>query len=177
VFKLFKKKEGTKIMPLTKDELKSYTPEQLAELETILQEYKTVLVSQEKQPEAVVEPSVDVVEEIIEEVVEETVIEPVVEETVKVVEEPKPTVDLDQKFGEIEKKFDDKIIEILKSFDDKSKALESKISSLEKENAELKRTSPFGGFTPKPSEGKLTKDVENRDSLVEQYRKGYKNQK
>lgn len=160
-------------MPLTKDELKSLTPEQLAEIKQWMQEVEKVEEPNE-QPKVEDTPQANQPEEV-QEIIEET---PKDEPTPQdnVVEEPKPQVD-EAKLAELETRFDGKLTELIKTFDDRTKSFQEEIEALKRENAELKRTAPFGGLPPKPSEIKSTKDVENRDSLVEQYKKGYKNQK
>ena len=146
---------------LTKEEVQKLTADEKAQLVALLQE--ETVVEELEQPQKVEDTQTEVVDTV---VVEETVVEEAIVEEQPVVEEPvkeeKPVVNYDLKFEEIEKRFDEK----LKGISEVLLAKDKVITDLQSEIKELKRTSPFGGANPKPSETKANEEQAKRDAVV-----------
>lgn len=168
---------------LTDEEIKSLTADQRAELLAKLQQTE-VVVEEPIQAQLVVEPVETEPEVKVEELVVEANPAVTTEETPEIKAEPQSetaqyeqkVLDLENAFNERTTEFGAKYDDIAKKFDNVTAENAKIIKALEDEVKELKRTQPMGGFTPKPSETQISKAIEDRESVVNSFKKGYKAQ-
>lgn len=78
--------------------------------------------------------------------------------------------ELDSRFSQIEKSFEEKLNMAMQSYEERLNNTIKTLEEVQKENAELKRTQPMGNFTQRPNEGDLKK-VEKRDEIAIKYKK------
>ena len=76
----------------------------------------------------------------------------------------------EEKFQEIEKSFDEKLNKALEAYEKRFADKQAELEKTQAENAELKRTQPFGNVNPKPSDVDSLKAAEKRDELARKYK-------
>ena len=76
----------------------------------------------------------------------------------------------EEKFQEIEKSFDEKLNKALEAYEKRFADKQAELKKAQEENAELKRTQPFGNVNPKPSDVDSLKAAEKRDELARKYK-------